>query len=324
MHKLLNDFRDIELEPYFAEFEKLIAERDQHAKQGHGLGAHFCKLLEQLPAIAPASIDLEGDTLRIGEAAQLSDSERQKLKETLLGLHPWRKGPFELFGIEIDTEWNSALKWNRLAAHITPLERRKILDIGSSSGYYLFKMAAQNPRMILGVEPFIAYYYQYLAIQHFAQIPRTYTIPCRLEDLPHMPNYFDTIFCMGILYHRRSPLDFLRQMQQLLSNQGELVLETLTIPGDQEISLTPQKRYAKMHNIFFLPTVPCLRLWLEKCGFCDIEFVSTVVTDSSEQRQTEWIRTESLADFLDPEDPSKTIEGYPAPERTIFVAKKKS
>ena len=323
MNKLLKDFQELELEPYFAELEKLIAKCDTHAKVKHGLGRIFNELLKELPQINPTSIDLSSNSIRIGEADQINAEEQKDLKEKLKSIHPWRKGPFNVFGIDIDTEWDSALKWNRLKEHISPLYHRKILDIGSSSGYYMFKMCEQDPRIVLGVEPFISYYYQYLALQHFANIPQAYTIPCRLEDLPEMNGYFDSIFCMGILYHRRSPLDFLRYMHRLLSKGGEIILETLTIPGQDEISLTPSERYAKMHNVYFLPTVTCLKLWLTRCGFCDIKFVSTVKTDDSEQRKTEWIKTESLKDFLDPNDPSKTIEGYPAPERTILIAKKK-
>jgi tRNA (mo5U34)-methyltransferase len=32
--------------------------------------------------------------------------------------------------------------------------------------------------------------------------------------------------------------------------------------------------------------------------------------------------SESLAEFLDPNDPGKTIEGYPAPLRAVLVARK--
>ncbi len=323
MHKLLNNLKSLELNQYRDEFAELIKKADYHATHTHGLGKKFIQTLKQLPNIKPDNINLTLDSIKIGNKNQLNAIQQNDLRDLLMSFHPWRKGPFNIFGIQVESEWDSSLKWKRIQPHLSPLYHRKILDIGSSSGYYMFKMAEQNPRFILGVEPFISFYYQYLAIQHFAQIPQVYTIPTRLEDLPQINNYFDTIFCMGILYHRRSPLDFLKQMQYLLNKDGELVLETLTIPGEDEVSLTPKKRYAKMHNIFFIPTVNCLRLWLEKCGFCDIKFISTVATTNKEQRKTSWIKTESLQDFLNPKDNTKTIEGYPAPERTIFIAKKK-
>ena len=45
------------------------------------------------------------------------------------------------------------------------------------------------------------------------------------------------------------------------------------------------------------------------------------VTSLDEQRRTDWMTSESLAEFLDPNDRSKTIEGYPAPLRAVLTAK---
>jgi tRNA (mo5U34)-methyltransferase len=47
------------------------------------------------------------------------------------------------------------------------------------------------------------------------------------------------------------------------------------------------------------------------------------VTDTTvhEQRSTEWMPFESLAEALDPDDPSRTIEGLPAPMRAIVICK---
>ena len=43
-------------------------------------------------------------------------------------------------------------------------------------------------------------------------------------------------------------------------------------------------------------------------------------TTSNEQRVTDWTFNKSLVDFLDPNDSSKTVEGYPAPLRIALVA----
>ncbi len=45
-------------------------------------------------------------------------------------------------------------------------------------------------------------------------------------------------------------------------------------------------------------------------------------TSTDEQRSTQWMQFHSLAQFLDPQDPDKTIEGYPAPRRAIITANK--
>ena len=52
--------------------------------------------------------------------------------------------------------------------------------------------------------------------------------------------------------------------------------------------------------------------------FRDFEILAQKPTDASEQRKTEWIDGQSLENFLDPHDSSRTIEGYPAPRR-IYV-----
>ncbi len=112
-------------------------------------------------------------------------------------------------------------------------------------------------------------------------------------------------------------------MRQVLRRGGQLVLETLVLEGNDDLALCPDKRYAKMNNVYFLPTVRCLKNWLRRTGFSDIRCVDVTPTTSSEQRKTEWIQTESLTDFLDPADSTRTIEGYPAPVRAILVAEAK-
>jgi len=109
-------------------------------------------------------------------------------------------------------------------------------------------------------------------------------------------------------------------MRQVLRCGGQLVLETLVLEGEEELALCPEKRYAKMNNVYFLPTVPCLRNWLQRSGFSGIQCVDVSVTTVEEQRQTPWVRTESLSDFLDPNDARRTVEGYPAPLRAVLLA----
>ena len=46
------------------------------------------------------------------------------------------------------------------------------------------------------------------------------------------------------------------------------------------------------------------------------------ITSVEEQRATDWMTYQSLKDFLDPNDPTKTIEGYPAPMRATLIATK--
>ncbi len=278
------------------------------------------KILEQLPACKTENIDLNSDTIRIGSADDLPQDTLSNLKRLLMELSPWRKGPFNLFGIFIDTEWRSDLKWQRLENHIQPLDNRLVLDIGCGSGYHVLRMAGKKAKLVLGIDPYIRSVIQFQAIHHFFRQDSFSVLPLGIEDLPNDANLFDTVFSMGILYHRRSPIDHLYQLRSLLCSSGELVLETLVIDGGLNEALVPPGRFSKMRNVWFIPSVLTLESWLRRCGFKDIRLIDVTKTTAKEQRKTEWMTFESLSDFLDPSNPDKTIEGLPAPKRAIFLA----
>ena len=246
------------------------------------------------------------------------DSER--LRELLMGLHPWRKGPLTLGSVEIDTEWRSDWKWARLKDAIAPLDGRRVLDVGSGNGYYALMMREAGAAMVIGVDPTLLFAMQFQAINVFAQDPAIYILPLRLEETPPANNAFDTTFSMGVLYHQREPRDHLRRLQSTLRPGGQLVLETLYLPGDDMRAETPNDRYARMRNVWSLPTVPMLAKWLEETGYSNVEIVDQTMTTTEEQRSTAWMRFESLREALDPDNPTKTVEGWPAPHRVIITA----
>jgi tRNA (mo5U34)-methyltransferase len=262
--------------------------------------------------------DAHGDFPRWREAIeQLGHGDP---REPLLALHPWRKGPFELDGVTIDSEWRSDLKWERLRGAIEPLAGRNILDVGCGNGYYALRMREAGAKSIIGVDPTILYVLQFLAVQHFKCAADIFILPLRLQELPRNPRKFDTTFSMGVLYHQRSPLDHLRELKGTLRQGGELVLETIYIPGEESRACTPAGRYARMRNVWLLPTIAELTTWLARSGFTDIRIADMSVTTVEEQRSTEWMRFESLAEALDPDNPDLTVEGWPAPRRVIAVA----
>ena len=119
---------------------------------------------------------------------------------------------------------------------------------------------------------------------------RAHLLPLGIEQLPAL-KAFDTVFSMGVLYHRRSPLEHLWQLKDQLVNEGELVLETLVIDGDENTVLVPGDRYAQMRNVYFIPSALALKNWLKKCGFVDIRIADVSVTTTEEQRRTEWMVT---------------------------------
>lgn len=268
--------------------------------------------------------DAHGDFPRWREALEalsLKHNSDEAKRRCLMALAPWRKGPFELGGVTVDAEWRSNLKWDRLEKAISPLADRNVLDVGCGNGYYALRMKEAGARAVVGIDPTILYVLQFLAVQRFERVPNAFVLPLRMSDLPQNARKFDTTFSMGVLYHQRSPLDHLRELKGTLRQGGELVLETIFIPGEESYACTPAGRYARMRNVWLLPTIAELTTWLARTGFTDIEITDRAVTTTDEQRSTEWMTFESLAEALDPAKPGLTVEGWPAPRRVIALAK---
>ena len=98
---------------------------------------------------------------------------------------------------------------------------------------------------------------------------------------------------------------------------GGAVLESLVVQ-DQD-NLIPAGRYARMRNVWCVPTPAQMVSWMQQAGFAEVEIVDISATTVAEQRSTDWMRFESLAQSLDPADPGLTIEGYPAPTRAVVI-----
>jgi len=254
------------------------------------------------------------DTVSIGDP-------NADFEEVLTMFLPWRKGPFQVGKTLVDTEWRSDWKWQRINRHIEPLEGKQVLDIGCGNGYHLFRMLGAGADLALGIDPTILFNYQFSLLQRLTQPNSAYLLPLRSEHLPQF-NGFDTVFSLGVLYHRRSPIDHLKELLSFAKPGGELVLETLIVEGDQNTLLIPRDRYAKMANVWFIPSTSMLELMLQRTGFIDVKTVDVNVTGLEEQRATKWMQFQSLKDYLDPTDRTKTVEGYPAPARAILTARK--
>jgi len=275
----------------------------------------------QLPRIRPSIVDF-GERVLIGGPADCDEATRQQLRNQLLDFIPWRKGPFEIFGIGLDCEWRADMKWARLDGRIAPLKGRRLLDVGCGNGYYCFRMLGREAGQVIGLEPHIPYAMQFWALKSFVPEANCWVMPMSLEDFPGRSEYFDTAFSMGVLYHVRSPLDHLVSLHDSLRPGGELVLETIFVEGDEGYSLTPKNRYAQMRNVWFIPSIATLEVWLERCGFVDRKIIDRSITTPVEQRTTEWMPFESLVNALDSEDSKRTIEGYPSPARVLLTARR--
>jgi tRNA (mo5U34)-methyltransferase len=278
-----------------------------------------------LPVIPTGFLDLAGPAITVGRPSDATDAERRLIHDRLQVLHPWRKGPFDLFGVCVDAEWRSDLKWARVAPHFDPLAGRRVLDVGCGNGYYGWRLCGAGAGKVVGIDPSLRCLAQHLAV---ARLLRGVSggswpfhfLPLALEDLPAGPAAFDTVLSMGVIYHRRNPAVHLARLRDLLRPGGQLVLEGLVVEDPATPLLVPGERYAKMRNVRSIPSPQRLLRWVEGAGFRDARVVDVTPTTVVEQRRTAWMRFESLADFLDAADPSRTVEGYPAPVRAVCVA----
>ena len=273
--------------------------------------------LSELPEMGVDSVSLDLDS--VTAAGTPTQDEAETLQTQLEQLHPWRKGPFQLFDTYIDTEWRSNMKWSRIEPHLPDLSYKSVLDVGCGNGYYLLRMAQQKPELLLGIEPGLLQNVQFWAVNQYIN-SQAGILPLKMEHMPEHMQCFDVVFSMGVLYHRKSPIGHLEHLKSMLVKDGTLILETIVIEGDEQACLIPQDRYAQMRNVWFLPSCETLLLWARRVGFKNPRIVEKNVTSLDEQRSTDWMQYQSLTDFLDPEDKTKTAEGYPAPFRATLIA----
>jgi len=276
---------------------------------------NIAPLREALAGLPDGSWDV-----MLGDAVSVKGEAPQNIEEIARLMMPWRKGPFQLFDTYIDSEWRSNVKYNLLRKHFD-LKDKRVADIGCNNGYYLFRMQEDMPKLLVGFDPSPLFKTQFDFINHFVKSDIVYEL-LGVEHVEFYEQKFDTIFCLGVLYHRSDPVAMLKSLYKGLDKEGELFLDTFYIEGEDEMCLTPASSYSKIPNIYFVPTINALKNWCLRAGFESFEVLETSKTDASEQRKTSWIEGQSLEDFLDKEDSSKTVEGYPAPARVYIRAKK--
>ncbi len=298
---------------------RAMTERSVQALR-HGDLARWQAAVAELPA-GGFEVSLDTDAVQARAIIAPDDLTRARWRQALQQLHPWRKGPFELGGIGIDTEWRSDMKWRRALAAGVPLQDACVLDVGAGNGYYGLRLLGAGARLVLGVDPTLLYCLQAVAVQRFTQADATAVLPLALEQLPAPRPCFDVVFSMGVLYHQRDARAHLDALQAWLKPGGTLVLETLVTPDNGEPLLEPPDRYARMRNVHALPRTDTLLNWLARAGFVAARRAELSATTSSEQRSTPWMRFESLAAALNPNDPSRTIEGLPSPLRALVLAR---
>ncbi|ECL3318391.1 tRNA 5-methoxyuridine(34)/uridine 5-oxyacetic acid(34) synthase CmoB [Campylobacter jejuni] len=272
--------------------------------------------IQELKALNLACNFSLDDSVNLSTNSQAKDEILAIAKE----LKPWRKGPFKIDDLFIDTEWQSFIKFNILKPFMNEISQKCVADIGCNNGYYMFKMLEFNPAKLIGFDPSIKYRLQFELINALAKTPIKYDL-LGVEDLPNYGLKFDVIFCLGVIYHRSDPIKMLKDLKAGLNKNGVVFLDTMYIEDEREIALVPNKTYSKIPNIYFVPSINALKNWCERAGFKEFEVLATKKTDENEQRKTEWIDSFSLENFLDPKDKNLTIEGYEAPKRVYIRIK---
>lgn len=316
--QLLNALKDSPLAGWAEQLPAQIAAGLCEKRYGD-LGG-WKKSLAKLPNVKTSLVELAAE-VRMGQSSDCSEIMRSEIRSVLQELIPWRKGPYFVHDIHIDTEWRSDWKWDRVLPHLAPLQDRLILDVGCGNGYHCWRMLGAGAKRVIGIDPSPRFIVQFHMIKHFAGADYPIDVlPVGIEDVPEKLQAFDTVFSMGVFYHRRSPMDHLLELKNALRPGGQLVLETLVIEGGLGDVLVPEERYGMMNNVWFLPSCDTMLSWLRKMGFSNPRVVDVCPTTIDEQRATEWMRFHSLPEFLHPNDSSLTAEGHPAPIRAVFVA----
>ncbi len=285
-------------------------------REGWLFWKNIAPLRESIEKISP-----QNNLVKFENGSVVIDSEIGEFGiQIAKSMKPWRKGPFKFRDVTIDAEWNSNIKYSILLPHLD-IKNKIVGDIGCNNGYYMFRMLELEPKMIIGFDPVPLCKIQFDFIDRFVGSAKNGKIIFELLGVEHLSIYgqkFDLLLCLGVIYHRSDPVATLKNLKSALKNNGILILDTFYIEGDDEVALFPNERYAKMNNVYFLPTIPALRNWAKRAKFKEFEVIATVDANSDEQRKTDWMDSESLNDFLDPNDQNKTVEGYQAPKR-VFV-----
>ena len=300
--------------------KKCLEISNQAFQVNNGNIPKWSQAIDTIDALPKGKVALKQPYISINQDG--IDSEL--LMEALHKLIPWRKGPFMINDLALESEWDGDMKWQRITKHIKPLENKLVLDVGAGNGYFTLRMAMEGSKRALGIEPFLLFNYQFRAIKSLIESPlNALLLPVKLEHIPKIA-IFDTVFSMGVLYHQRDHMAHLSQLQEMMAPDAELVIETLVVENPEDYILVPKGRYAQMRNVYSIPSIKTLKSWLNDANFNNVRVVDVSKTTTAEQRKTPWIGENgaSLEDFLDPLDDSLTIEGYPAPTRAIVVCER--
>jgi tRNA (mo5U34)-methyltransferase len=142
-----------------------------------------------------------------------------------------------------------AFKWEQVAS-ILPEDMRgmRALDIGCNAGFYSLALARRGAEVVgIDVDP------HYLrqaawARARFGIDPAHFSLArMQVYDLARMRGSFDVVLFLGVMYHLRYPLLALDLVAEKVG--GLLVLQTLTMPGEEVIVPPPDLRLGERERM---------------------------------------------------------------------------
>lgn len=266
-----------------------------------------------------ASSPLIGDTI---EAPLPEGFDYGALERLCTSLISWRTGPYTLGSFTIDTEWRSHMKWSRVAPLIPQEPGMRIADVGCSNGYFMHRLSTLQPDITVGFDPIERCWLQFALIQSIMRTRNLAFVPMGILSLEAFKEFFDFTLCMGVLYHQRDHALAVRRLFDATRSGGRVLLESLVVPSDKPLVIESRDRYAKMRNAWVIPSAHHLHTLFKDAGFTEISVHSFGPLTTNEQRATKFAPYESLADFLDPNDPTRTIEGHPAPHTAAVIGRR--
>ena len=125
-------------------------------------------------------------------------------------------------------------KWEQIRDHLpSDLGGWTALDIGCNAGFYSFELARRGAR-VTGIDHDPHYLRQARwAAGQFGLEPRVRFLEMQVYDLAAIPERYDLVLFMGVLYHLRYPLLGLDIVARKVGRR--MIFQTLTMPGEEEV-----------------------------------------------------------------------------------------
>jgi len=165
-----------------------------------------------------------------------SANERGIVEANLLSVKMIMQGPFWLGeDIVVGGFWDKRDPTRQTLGKLFPensLKDKRVLEIGSMSGYDSFYLNLRNPDYYLSIEP-SGYYYQELFLNSIYNTKIDFR-QWFWQDIPtKLNNSFDVIINCGCLYHEYDFVSMIKRTSELLRMGGYMIVATVVVRNNQ-------------------------------------------------------------------------------------------